>query len=142
VNKISCKSAHGGPGESFDRNKPIPLVVNIPDKLYFKIGEVSAITGVETHVLRYWESELKVIRPQRASSNQRLYRRVDIENILTIKKLLQEDGYTIPGARKFLSARKKRGRQTGKEVKRKPRIPEFLHEVKSELEEIKRILKA
>ena len=79
---------------------------SIPDKLYFKIGEVKKITGVETHVLRYWESEFKIIKPQRATSKQRLYRRVDVENILTIKKLLYEDGYTVPGARKFLTANK------------------------------------
>ena len=79
---------------------------SIPDKLYFKIGEVKKITGVEPHVLRYWESEFKIIRPQRATSKQRLYRRVDVENILTIKKLLYEDGYTVPGARKFLTAKK------------------------------------
>jgi DNA-binding transcriptional MerR regulator len=79
---------------------------SIPDKLYFKIGEVKKITGVEPHVLRYWESEFKVIRPQRATSKQRLYRRVDVENILTIKKLLYEDGYTVPGARKYLTANK------------------------------------
>ena len=79
---------------------------SIPDKLYFKIGEVKKITGVEPHVLRYWESEFKIIRPQRATSKQRLYRRVDVENILTIKKLLYEDGYTVPGARKFLTANK------------------------------------
>ncbi len=84
---------------------------SIPDKLYFKIGEVKKITGVEPHVLRYWESEFKIIRPQRATSKQRLYRRVDVENILTIKKLLYEDGYTVPGARKFLIANK------GKKVK-------------------------
>ena len=84
---------------------------SIPDKLYFKIGEVKKITGVEPHVLRYWESEFKIIRPQRATSKQRLYRRVDVENILTIKKLLYEDGYTVPGARKFLTANK------GKKVK-------------------------
>jgi DNA-binding transcriptional MerR regulator len=89
---------------------------SIPDKLYFKIGEVKKITGIEPHVLRYWESEFKIIRPQRATSKQRLYRRVDVENILTIKKLLYEDGYTVPGARKFLTANK------GKKVK--PAAPE------------------
>ena len=84
---------------------------SVPDKLYFKIGEVKKITGVAPHVLRYWESEFKIIRPQRATSKQRLYRRVDVENILAIKKLLYEDGYTVPGARKFLTANK------GKKVK-------------------------
>ena len=85
---------------------------SIPDKLYFKIGEVKKITGIEPHVLRYWESEFRIIRPQRASSKQRLYRRVDVENILTIKKLLYEDGYTVPGARKFLTEKKEPGKKT------------------------------
>jgi DNA-binding transcriptional MerR regulator len=91
---------------------------SIPDKLYFKIGEVKKITGVAPHVLRYWESEFKIIRPQRATSKQRLYRRVDVENILTIKKLLYEDGYTVPGARKFLTASKgKKAEQVSKPAK-------------------------
>jgi DNA-binding transcriptional MerR regulator len=77
--------------------------VIIPDKLYFKIGEVCAITGVKQHVLRYWESEFPSIRPQRARSKQRLYRRIDVENILKIKRLLKEKGFTIHGARKVVA---------------------------------------
>ncbi len=72
----------------------------IPDKLYFKIGEVCKITGVKQHVLRYWESEFRILSPQRANSRQRLYRRGDVENILRIKRLLKEDGFTINGAKK------------------------------------------
>ena len=77
----------------------------IPEKKYFKIGEVCDIAGLKQHVLRYWESEFKqFIRPQRASSKQRLYRRVDVENLLRLQKLLKEDGLTISGARKFLAS--------------------------------------
>ena len=79
----------------------------ISDKLYFKIGEVSEIVGVDPHVLRYWESEFKVIKPQRASSKQRLYRRMDVENILRIKELLYDKGFTIAGAVKALKQEKK-----------------------------------
>ena len=75
---------------------------DIPDKVYFRIGEVSDLVGVDQHVLRYWESEFKVIRPRRAKSNQRLYRRQDVENLLLIKTLLHNEGYTISGARKLL----------------------------------------
>jgi DNA-binding transcriptional MerR regulator len=112
----------------------------IPDKLYFKIGEVKKITGVETHVLRYWESEFKIIRPQRASSKQRLYRKVDVENILTIKKLLYEDGYTVPGARKLLTAKKGLTKK-----KEKPKIPggrarSMLAELKSDLQQLQEML--
>ena len=76
----------------------------IPDKLYFKIGEVGKLAQVPTHVLRYWETEFKGIRPKRASSKQRLYRRQDVELILRIKFLLHEQGYTIAGARKLIDS--------------------------------------
>ena len=112
----------------------------IPDKHYFKIGEVKNITGIEPHVLRYWESEFKIIRPQRATSKQRLYRRVDVENILTIKKLLYEDGYTVPGARKFLTEKKDEEKS-----KSKPKIPgtktrSMLAELKKDLTQLKDML--
>ena len=76
--------------------------VEIPDKLYFKIGEVGKLADVPPHVLRYWESEFSAIRPKRANSKQRLYRRVDVELILKLKVLLHERRYTIAGAKKFL----------------------------------------
>jgi DNA-binding transcriptional MerR regulator len=74
----------------------------IPEKVYFRIGEVSHLVGVDTHVLRYWESEFSLIKPFRGKSKQRLYRRQDVENLLRIKGLLHDEGYTISGARKFL----------------------------------------
>ncbi len=74
----------------------------IPNKLYFKIGEVSKLTGVKPYVLRYWESEFKLLAPGKSKSKQRLYRRKDIENILQIKKLLYEERFTIAGAKKTL----------------------------------------
>ena len=76
--------------------------VNIPDRVYFRIGEVSSLVGVDPHVLRYWESEFKVIQPRRAKSKQRLYRKKDVENLLLIKTLLHDEGYTIAGARRLL----------------------------------------
>ena len=75
----------------------------LPDKLYFKIGEVSKLAEVAPHVLRYWESEFGTIKPKRAGSKQRLYRRKDVELILTIKNLLHYQGYTIAGAKKLIS---------------------------------------
>ena len=113
---------------------------SIPDKLYFKIGEVKKITGVETHVLRYWESEFKIIRPQRASSKQRLYRKVDVENILTIKKLLYEDGYTVPGARKLLTAKKSEKKLKGKSNISGSRARSMLTEIKSDLKKLQELL--
>jgi DNA-binding transcriptional MerR regulator len=80
----------------------------IPDKQFFKIGEVSRITELKPHVLRYWESEFKVIRPQKSRTNQRLYKRADVELLLYIKKLLHQDGYTIAGANKHLDELRRR----------------------------------
>jgi DNA-binding transcriptional MerR regulator len=74
----------------------------IPDKLYFKIGEVAKFTGIKTHVLRYWETEFSAIRPNKSRSNQRLYRKQDVELILHLKDLLYNQGFTIAGARKKL----------------------------------------
>lgn len=74
----------------------------IPDKLYYKIGEVAKFTGVKTHVLRYWETEFSAIRPNKSRSNQRLYRKQDVELILHLKDLLYNQGFTIAGARKKL----------------------------------------
>ena len=75
------------------------MVAVIPDKLYFKIGEVCKISGVEPYILRYWESEFKLVKPYRTKSNQRLYRKKDVESILKIKKMLYEDKFTIAGAK-------------------------------------------
>ena len=77
----------------------------IPDKLFFKIGEVSSITELEPHILRYWESEFKFLHPRKSDAGRRLYAKRDIERILKIKKLLHEEGYTIQGAKKKLRER-------------------------------------
>lgn len=77
----------------------------IPDKPYFKIGEVAALAGVEPYVLRYWETEFKSIRPEKTRSNQRLYRRRDVERVLEIKRLLYDQGYRIDGAKRKLRER-------------------------------------
>ncbi|MBA3439356.1 MAG: MerR family transcriptional regulator [Pyrinomonadaceae bacterium] len=78
--------------------------VLIPEKLFFKIGEVCEITGVQAHVLRYWESEFPMLAPQKNRAGQRTYRRRDVEMALRIKELLYEDQYTIAGAKKKLSS--------------------------------------
>jgi DNA-binding transcriptional MerR regulator len=78
--------------------------VEVPDKLFFRIGEAAEIVGVETHVLRYWESEFKM-RPQRSASGQRMFRRKDIARFLRIRRLLHDEGFTIAGARKALSTK-------------------------------------
>ncbi len=80
----------------------------IPDKRYFRIGEVSALTGLESYVLRFWETEFKGISPKRTESGQRLYRRSDVELINKIKYLLHEKKFTIQGAKQYLNANQKK----------------------------------
>jgi DNA-binding transcriptional MerR regulator len=78
------------------------MKASIPDKLYFKIGEVAQLTGVKPHVLRYWETEFRGIQPVKSRGRQRLYRREDIELVLRLKDILYRQGYTIAGAKKIL----------------------------------------
>jgi len=74
----------------------------IPDKLYFRIGEVSRLCDIPAYVLRFWESEFPQLKPHKGGTGQRLYRRRDVETVLHIKSLLYEEGYTIPGARQVI----------------------------------------
>jgi len=78
----------------------------IPDKLFFRIGEVSHLVGVEPYVLRYWESEFKGLSPKKSSTGQRMFRRKDVELLLEIKRLLYDRKFTIEGARKALADQK------------------------------------
>jgi DNA-binding transcriptional MerR regulator len=77
----------------------------IPDKLYFRIGEVSRLAGIKPYVLRFWETEFSSLGPKKSGKGHRLYRRKDVELVLEIKRLLYEKRYTIEGARKDLDAR-------------------------------------
>src|SRR5271156_5919826 len=79
----------------------------IPDKLYFRIGEVARLCGVQTYVLRFWETEFPQLRPNKGGTGQRLYRRRDVEMALRIKTLLYDEGYTIPGARQVFKGEQK-----------------------------------
>ena len=88
-----------------------PQPVEIPDKLYFRIGEVSRLTGVKPSVLRFWETEFPQLSPKKSGTNQRLYRRKDIETVLAIKHLLWEKRYTIEGARAALAEMRQQRRQ-------------------------------
>jgi DNA-binding transcriptional MerR regulator len=76
--------------------------VELPDKLYFKIGEVAKLIGVKPYVLRYWETEFSVVRPGKTRSRHRLYRRRDVETLLEIRRLLYGERYTIEGAKRRL----------------------------------------
>lgn len=83
--------------------------VTIPEKLFFKIGEVCGLAGVQAHVLRYWESEFSMLAPQKNRAGQRTYRKKDVEIALRIKDLLYEEKYTIAGARKKLTGELRSG---------------------------------
>ena len=104
----------------------------IPDKLYFKIGEVSAITGLPTYVLRFWETQFIKIKPKRTSSGQRVYRKIDVEMVLTIKSLLHEKKFTIKGAIQHL--------KTNAPVKKMPSSTNTLKEIRLELERLRNML--
>jgi DNA-binding transcriptional MerR regulator len=111
----------------------------IPDKLYFKIGEVCEITDIKSHTLRFWESEFKLIKPKRVSGNQRLYRHVDIETILRIKHLIYEEGHTLAGAKKRLSSTKKSIQKKQRSVS--PQIDSgLIKKIKTDLKELRTIL--
>src|SRR5882672_6689938 len=79
----------------------------IPDKLYFRIGDVARLAGIKPYVLRFWESEFPSLGPKKSGTGHRLYRRKDVEQVLEIKRLLYEKRFTIEGARKFLESRPK-----------------------------------
>jgi DNA-binding transcriptional MerR regulator len=104
---VQLKVSGGKFERCFHAEKGSPKTMNraavyIPEKLFFKIGEVCDITGVQAHVLRYWESEFPMLAPQKNRAGQRTYRKRDVEMVLRIKELLYEDQYTIAGAKKKL----------------------------------------
>ena len=92
--------------------KIAPMTISpeeIPDKLYFRIGEVARLGGIKPYVLRFWETEFPALDPKKSGTGHRLYRRKDVQLVLEIKRLLYEKRYTIEGARKFLDTRSKNG---------------------------------
>jgi len=110
------------------------------DKIYYRIGEVGRITGVKPHVLRYWESEFKEIKPKKSRSLQRFYRRKDLELIFQIKRLLYEDGYTIAGAKAKIKELARGGRRQMELDFDKQRLEEIVLDLKEELKGIRGIL--
>ena len=115
----------------------------IPDKLYFKIGEVSELLGVEAYVLRYWESEFPVLSPKKSGTGHRLYRRKDVELLLRIKHLLYEKRFTIEGARQNLQSEGKAPKpaRVPKRVQAELFSEDPLPEIRRELQDILQLLK-
>lgn len=115
-------------------------MVEIPQKLYFKIGEVANLTRVKPYVLRYWEKEFKVVSPMKSRGNQRVYKRRDIELILYIKNLLYEEGFTLEGAKKKVREfRKEQTRQLNLKFPDK-RCQNALKDIRKDLTSIRNIL--
>jgi len=114
----------------------------IPDKLYFKIGEVSELLGVEPYVLRYWEGEFPSLSPKKSGTGHRLYRRKDVELLLRIKHLLYEKRFTIEGARQSLQAELKAPKpKPAKRAQQDLFAEDPLPEIRRELEDILQLLK-
>lgn len=107
--------------------------VEIPERLYFRIGEVASLCQLPAYVLRFWETEFPQLKPIKSSTGQRMYRRKDVEGVLRIKKLLYEEGFTIVGARQHL-------RGEGKSDKKQSALPFPVHAV-SDLKPIRQGLR-
>jgi DNA-binding transcriptional MerR regulator len=116
----------------------------IPNKLFFKIGEVCEITDTQPYVLRYWESEFPMLAPAKNSSGQRIYRRRDIETVLRIKQLLYDEGFTIVGAKKRIESEAGGKSSTPQSQAAQPedddRLRQVLREVRDELRQILTVL--
>src|SRR4249920_4207502 len=113
----------------------------IPDKLYFKIGEVSELLGVETYVLRYWETEFPSLAPKKSGTGHRLYRRKDVELLLRIKHLLYEKRFTIDGARQHLHDEAKNVHQKDIKQEQQALFSDPVPEIRKELAEILKLLR-
>lgn len=111
--------------------------IALPDKQFFKIGDVADIVGVKPHVLRYWESEFNAVKPMKTRGSHRMYRRADVEVLCLIRRLLYEEGYTIPGAKKRikeLASERERGAAIDAKASREMVLRAELIQVRAELE--------
>ncbi len=115
--------------------------ISIPDKLFFRIGEVADLTGVPPYVLRYWESEFKLLRPRKNHAGQRVYRKGDIELVLRIKRLLYEDRLTLEGAKKRLLQEARTRVQQLELPGPDPHTLEVLRGIRAHLEGMRKILR-
>lgn len=113
----------------------------IPDKLFFRIGEVSTMLGLEAYVLRYWETEFPSLSPKKSGTGHRLYRRKDVELLLKIKHLLYEKRFTIDGARQFLQAESKAANSREPKQEQQVLFQDPLPEIRRELAEILKMLR-
>jgi len=116
-------------------------MTRIPDRLYFKIGAVSRIADIKPYILRYWESEFDIIKPQKTNTNQRVYTRKDVELILEIKRLIQKEKFTLEGAKKRIGAIcREKNRQLAMDFPNRE-YKKALKQIKDDLSSIKRMLR-
>ncbi len=111
----------------------------IPNKLFFRIGEVAKLAQVEPYVLRYWETEFKNLRPKKNEKGQRLYQKKEVQLALDIKNLLHEEGYTIEGAKKVLKARSKKKKVEPSQLSilfDREKVVEIIEDLKKDLQDI------
>lgn len=111
----------------------------IPNKLFFRIGEVAKLAQVEPYVLRYWETEFRNLRPKKNEKGQRLYQKKEVQLALDIKNLLHEEGYTIEGANKVLKERNKRKKKESSQLSilfDREKVIEVIEDLKKDLQDI------
>jgi DNA-binding transcriptional MerR regulator len=126
------------PGAARQKKQVLP---DVPDKLYYRIGEVARLCGVETYVLRFWETEFPQLKPHKSGAGQRLYRRREVDLARRIRHLLYEEGYTIPGARQAIQTETRKPSENGQMqlaeagLKSRDQAPR-LKRVRAELKEI------
>ena len=118
-----------------------PNVPEIPDKLFFRIGEVSSLLSLEPYVLRYWETEFPSLAPKKSGSGHRLYRRKDVELLLKIKHLLYEKRFTIDGARQYLHDESRHAHQKDSNQEQQQLFSDPLPEIRKELAAILKLMK-
>jgi DNA-binding transcriptional MerR regulator len=130
-----AKKAAERHGQARRKKQALP---EIPDKLYYRIGEVARLCGVETYVLRFWETEFPQLKPNKSGAGQRLYRRREVDLARRIRHLLYEEGYTIPGARQAIQAETRKPVESGQMhlAEAGPKSAPKLGKLRTELKEI------
>ena len=126
---------------------PVGPFEEIPDKLYFRIGEVARLAGIKPYVLRFWETEFPALGPKKSGTGHRLFRRKDVELVLEIKRLLYEKRFTIEGARKYMEDRAKpqvvrAGSKRSRPSHKQPQADLFSTDAAPLLEEVRKELRA
>jgi DNA-binding transcriptional MerR regulator len=137
----AAKKAADRQGHSRHKKQALP---EIPDKLYYRIGEVARLCGVETYVLRFWETEFPQLKPNKSGAGQRLYRRREVDLARRIRHLLYEEGYTIPGARHAIQSESRKPAESGQMqlAETGARATPKLGKLRTELKEILGMLSA